>query len=80
MVKDTLTALKNKRNIYTNELALLGAPELFDKKFLHELYIRDDEKDKWVRVNKYLMDKLSSPIAVQEYARKYIYMNTKKEK
>lgn len=77
MIIDTLAALRNKRNIYTNELSLLGATELFGKRFLHELYIRND-KNKWTRVNRHLIDKLGSPIAIQEYARKYICGEGKK--
>lgn len=78
MIIDTSTALRNKRNIYTNELALLGTTELFGKRFLHELYIRND-KNKCTRVNRHLIDKLSSPVAIQKYARKYIYGERKKD-
>lgn len=71
MIKDAETAIKNKWDIYTNNISLLGATELFGARFLHKIMIRDD-KGAWVELNPHLLHKLETPINIEQYFRKYI--------
>ena len=71
MIADAKTALHNRWNIYTNDISLLGASELFGEKFLHDIMIRND-KGEWIKFNPHLLKKLEKPIAIEQYFRRYI--------
>ena len=71
MIKDASTSLKNHWDIYTNELSLLGAGEIFGNRFMHQIMIRN-ENDEWVQVNSHLIRKLETPINIEQYFRRNI--------
>ena len=74
MIKDATNALHNKWNIYTNDISLLGASELFGEKFLHDIMIRND-KGEWIKFNPHMLKKLEKPISIEQYFRRYICKN-----
>ena len=74
MIADAKIALHNKWNIYTNDISLLGASELFGEKFLHDIMIRND-KSEWVKFNPYILKKLEKPITIEQYFRRYVCKN-----
>ena len=74
MIADAKTALHNKWNIYTNDISLLGASELFGEKFLHDIMIRND-KGEWIKFNPHMLKKLEKPITIEQYFRRYICKN-----
>ena len=71
MIADAKTALHNRWNIYTNDISLLGASELFGEKFLHDIMIRNDKGD-WIKFNPHVLKKLEKPITIEQYFRRYI--------
>ena len=71
MVKDAATSLQNHWDIYTNELSLLGAGEIFGNRFMHQIMIRN-EFDQWIQVNSHLIRKLETPINIEQYFRRNI--------
>ena len=77
MIRDTRTACKNGRNIYTNELSLIGAAELWGRVFMHEIWLKDNDSQKWHRMNPRLIERLRTPLEIQEYIRKYICVDKK---
>lgn len=71
LINDIKQAATNKRDIYTNDLAVIGASELWGDQFLAELYLRN-ENNKWYKVNPYLLRKLKSPIEIEDYLRRHL--------
>lgn len=71
MIMDAKNALHNKWNIYTNDISLLGASELFGEKFLHDIMIRND-KGEWIKFNPHMLKKLEKPITIEQYFRRYV--------
>ena len=72
MIIDATICIKNRWDIYTNEIALLGSHELFGEKFLHKIMIRDDDSDKWIELNPNIISKLAKPINIEQYFRRFI--------
>lgn len=71
MVLDAKNCIKNKWDIYTNDISLLGSIEIFGESFKHNIYIRNT-KNKWVKFNSYLIKKLNHPQNIEKYFKKYI--------
>ena len=77
MINDAAISLKNHWDIYTNELSLLGAGQIFGNKFMHQIMIRN-EKDEWIQVNSHLIRKLETPINIEQYFRRNICLRNQK--
>ena len=77
MIKDAATTIKNNWNIYTNELSLLGAGEIFGNRFMYQIMIRN-ENDQWIQVNSHLIRKLETPINIEQYFRRNICSRNQK--
>lgn len=71
LINDIRQAATSKRDIYTNDLSVIGASELWGDQFLVELYLRN-ENNKWYKVNPYLLRKLKSPIEIEDYLRRHL--------
>lgn len=71
MICDAATCIKNGWDIYTNDISLLGASELFGDRFLHKIMIRNSNNS-WVELNHHVLRKLSKPINIEQYFRRYI--------
>lgn len=71
MIADAANAIKNKWDIYTNDISLLGAGEVFGDRFLHHIMIRDNNKV-WVEFNPHILRKLAKPIEIEQYFRRNI--------
>lgn len=77
MIKDTATCINNHWDIYTNELSLLGAGEIFGNRFMHQIMICN-ENDQWIQVNPHLIRKLETPINIERYFRRNICSRNQK--
>lgn len=72
MINDVKNVVKNKRNIYTNEVSLIGASELWGKIFMHEIWLKDPTDKSWYRMNPHLIERLGKPEEIERYIRRYI--------
>ena len=72
MINEAGCAIKNQRNIYTNEVSLIGASELWGKIFMHEIWLKNPIDQSWYRMNPHLIERLGKPEDIERYIRKYI--------
>lgn len=72
MINDVRNAVKNKRYIYTNEVSLIGASELWGKIFMHEIWLKNPNNKEWYKMNPHLIERLGKPEEIEHYIRRYI--------
>lgn len=72
MINDVRCAIRNQRHIYTNEVSLIGASELWGRIFTHEIWLKNPTDQLWYRMNPHLIERLGKPEEIECYIRKYI--------
>ena len=72
MINNVESAIKNQRYIYTNEVSLIGASELWGNFFIHEIWLKNPNNKEWYRMNPSLIERLGKPEEIEHYIRRYI--------